>query len=317
VKRRTVLTGLVLLPAVAACGRAPDPVAPRPSPTPTLGTRKPPQEGITRADMAGREVTIPADPTRFVALSPSAVHFLLALGIEPVGRPSDVTLPEVASVPEVGSTLSPNFPAIDALDPDVVIADAAFHGARRRDFDQFPHAVYVIHANSYDTVIATFTALGQVTGRPDSAAAAVTAVEERLAAITARIAGAPAPSVLIVTGAGRDLYAGSDATYLGSLMAKLNATNVLATAPEGAPIPGFGLIELGQAATLGPDVVLVITSGEGGLAETIRTSPFWASSKAVRAGRVHELDNALFLRSPGPSITTALDQLAALLYPGR
>ena len=311
-----LVVALMVVVTAAACGNAPDPVGPRPSPTATLEARGTPANGVSVTDMAAREITVPARPVRFVALSHSAVEFLLALGLEPVGRPADVTLPEVASVPAVGSTLSPDFPAIAALDPDIVIADAAFHRARYRDFDQFPHPVFVIDVKSYEGVLDTLRALGEVTGREAEAARQVDQVEEAVAAAKDR-ASTTAPSVLIITGSGRDLYAGTAETYLGSLVELLGARNVLAEAPDGAPIPGFGLVELAEAAALNPDVVLVITTGSGGLADAIRTSPAWAATPAVRDGRVHELDTALFLRAPGPRVDEAVETLASILFGAR
>lgn len=307
---------IVAVLATAACGSADDPVGPRPTATATLEARATPSNGTSITDMAGREVTVSARPERFVALSHSAVDFLLALGLEPAGRPSDVTSPEVASVPPVGSTLNPDFPAIDALNPDVVIADAAFHRARYRDFDQFPHPVFVIDVKDYDGILATLQALGKLVGREDEAAAEVDRIEERVAALKEQNSGSP-PSVLVMTGSGRDLYGATADTYPGSLVDLLGAHNVLADAPDGAPLAGFGVIELGEAAALNPDVVLVIASGSGGLADGIRNSPLWAETSAVRAGRVHELDTVLFLRAPGPRVVDALEAVAPLLYPAR
>lgn len=299
-----------------ACGAEPPKVDPRPAPTPTL-ERASIAAGRQVTDMAGRSVAIPEVVQHVVALSPSAADFLAALGMEPVGRPSDATGAALANVPAIGSTLSPDFKAIAGLNPDLVIADAAYHGARLRDFGQFPYPVYIIKAGDYDGVLATLTALGQVTGRTSEAASARAAIEERVAALLARVAGAPPPSVLIVTGSGREVYAGSEATYAGGLVKKLGATNVMAEVPQGAPLAGFGLVELGQVAARNPGVVLAIPSGAGGLAAQIRSSPAWATATAVVSGRVFELDAGLYLRRPGPLVADALEELARLLYPGR
>jgi iron complex transport system substrate-binding protein len=266
-------------------------------------------------DMAGRHVDLPEHVERVVALSPSAIEFALALGVTVVGRPADATGAPGAST--IGPTISPDFNAIAALHPDLVVADAAYHASRLKDFDRFPYPVFVLRAASYDDVLATVTDLGEATGRADRAVEVTSAITARVASVLERVRGALAPSVLILTGAGRDVYAGSDATYLGSLVAKLGGRNVLGAAPEGAPIAGFGLVEINQIAVKNPDVVLVIPSGPGGLAAAVRASPAWANSSAVKAGRVFELDTATFLRSPGPGVADALDQLARLLYPDR
>lgn len=309
---------LVVLAAVllAGCGKAQPEVGPRPTATPTL--ERPTVAGERNLlDMTGRPVSLPLRVERVVVLSPSAADFVVALGVQPVGRPGDSSNSALAAVPTIGATISPDFNAIAALDPDLVVADATYHGARTRDFERFPFPVYVIRVSSYDDVLAAFRSLGEALGRDREAAAAAAEVEQRTAAVVDRIAGAGPPSVLLITGSGREVYAGSNSTYAGSLLAKLNAVNVAGSVPAGAPIAGFGLIELSQAALLNPQVVLAISSGEGGLAGQVRASPAWAGTEAVSNGRVHELDASLFLRSPGPRAMEAIEELGRLLYPAR
>ena len=121
--------------------------------------------------------------------------------------------------------------------------------------------------------------------------------------------------MLIVTGAGRDVYGGSDTSYTGALVKLLGATNVLGPIPAGAPIAGFGTVDLGQLATRNPDVVLAIPAGNGTLAADIRSSPAWMGTNAVKNGRVYELDPGTYLRNPGPSVAGAVEHLYELLYP--
>ena len=313
--RLAILT-FALAVMLASCGKEPPKVDPRPTPTPTLeGAGATPER--TMLDMTGRTVAVPARVERVVALSPSAVDFVLALGLSLVGRPSDATNPGAAGAAAIGSTISPDFKAIAALSPDLVVADAAFHGARQRDFDQFPYPVFVLKVATYADVLAALAALGEVTGHKDQAALASAGIEQRVSAALARVAGATPPTVLVLTGSGRDIYAGSDATYVGGLLKQLGAVNVMGAAPQGAPIAGFGLVELAQAVATNPDVVLAISSGGGGLANQLRTTPAWANSAAVTGNRVFELDPGRFLRSPGPQVADAIEELARLLYPGR
>jgi iron complex transport system substrate-binding protein len=310
-KLAVLAAGAVLL--AAACGEGRAPAEARPTPTPTLervttaGTR-------TTSDMLGRRVEVPARVERVVALSPSAVEFATALGVDVVGRPSDGA---PAAAGAIGLSISPDFNAVAALRPDLVLADASLHGARIKDFDQFPYPVFVLRAGSFDEVIAALSAVGEALGRPEKAAEAVAAIRARVDAVLDRVRGAPVPTVLILTGTGRDVYAASDATYAGSLVTKLGGRNVLGAVPSGGPIAGYGLVEVSQVAARNPQVVLVIPAGSGGLAAEIRGSPAWAGSAAVRAGRVVELDTGLYLRSPGPRAAEAIEQLAGMLYPER
>lgn len=312
--KRLVLAGVALATVVlAACGSEPKAPGPRPTPTPTVAAPTL-QTGRTVKDMIGRDVAVPEEVRRVVALSPSGVDFALSLGLELVGRPSDApNAPQ--QVPEVGSSLMPDFGAVAERSPDLVLGDAALHGARLRDFEQFPYPVFVLKASSYQDILQALTALGQVTGRDAEAQDRVAEIEERLNAARARAEGQPAPTVLVLTGSGREVYAGSDSAYVGDLVRLLGGTNPLGSAPQGAPIAGFALVEPGQLPPLDPDVVLVITSGQGDLAETVRTSSEWYGTRVVENGRVYELDTLRYLRAPGPSVADAIEELAEMLYP--
>lgn len=308
----TVL-GAVLL---VACGEAADPVPARPTPTPTIAA-KVTAGPRTVTDMTGRPVRLTEEVRTVAAMSPAAAEFAAELGLEIVGRTTDTAASVAPAAKPAGSSLTPDFTVIAALEPDLVIADAAFHSGRTRDFEKFPYPVFMIRAASYDEVLATLEALGGAAGREAEAERARGAIVERVeaAVLKARAQAGDRPRVLVVSGGGRDVFGGGTATYIGSLLDELGAVNVLGSAPEGGPIPGFGVIEIVQAASTNPDVVLVLPSGQGGLVEQIRADPAWAATPAVRDGRVHELDVTLYLRTPGPRVAEALEGLDELLWP--
>src|SRR4051812_19025496 len=64
---------------------------------------------LTKDDL-GRSVTPPAKATRVVAMSPSIVELMYAVGAVPVGRPSSADYPpEAKSVPGFGTSYQPNY----------------------------------------------------------------------------------------------------------------------------------------------------------------------------------------------------------------
>ena len=156
------LAGICVL--FASCGGERQATAPRPTPKPiidakvTLGTR-----AVT--DMTGRELHVPEFVNRVVAITPSAADFALALGLELVGRTSDSAGTAVASTTTVGSSLSPDFNAIAALKPDLVIGDTAYDGARLRDFERFAYPVFLLRVSSYEDAPLALGALGDATAR--------------------------------------------------------------------------------------------------------------------------------------------------------
>lgn len=303
--------------AAAACGSERQQAPPRPTPTPTLAGSGPAGDRVV-TDMAGRAVRLPARVERVVVTAPAAADYARALGLEVIGQPSDI--PPAAGAQPVGSTLNPDFPAIAALGPDLVIGDAAVQGARIADFDRFTLPVYLVKAADYLSILDAIERLGGAVGREEEAAALRADVEARVvaAALAARERrGAAGPRVLVLTGAGRDTFAAGPATYVGNLLSILGAENALPNPPEGGPLPGFGVIDAGQAALLRPDVVLILPAGDGSLESRIRSDPAWAAAPAVRSGRVYVLDRMLFLRAPGPRIAEAIETLLELLYPAR
>jgi len=300
--------------ALAACGKAKDPVPARPTPTPTLERSSPADtvaSGRTVTDMTGRTVALPGAVSRVIAISPTAVDLASALGLEIIGKASDAQGPEAA--PNVGSSLAPDFAAMAKLQPDIVIADAAYQGSFTRDFERFPYPVFVVKVDSYDSALGAIEALGQAAGRTEQAKQATDAIRTRVEAAKGKLAGRH-PSVLIVTGQGREVYGASEATYAGDLAKLLGAVNVLGPAADGAPLPGFATVDINQLATRNPDYVLVIARTQGpSLAADIRASAAWANRSVIPANRVIELDARLFLRAPGPSVAEAVEKLAAIL----
>ena len=314
-KRLLPALAAALLLAGAACGSERQQAPPRPTPTPTLAGSAPAGDRVV-TDMAGRAVRLPARVERVVVTAPAAADYARALGLEVIGQPSDI--PPAPGAQPVGSTLNPDFPAIAALAPDLVIGDAAVQGARIADFDRFTVPVYLVKAADYLSILDAIERLGAAVGREEEAAALRADVEARVvaAALAARERrGAAGPRVLVLTGAGRDTFAAGPATYVGNLLSILGAENALANPPEGGPLPGFGVIDVGQAALLAPDIVLVLPAADGGLDTRIRSDPAWATTPAVRDGRVYVLDRMLFLRAPGPRIAEAIETLLVLLYP--
>ncbi len=315
---RRAFGSLLLLAAVvlAACGTAEPPVPPRPTLTPTIAPTAPPAP-LTRTvtDMVGREVRLPERVERAVALSPSAYDFLVALGLTPVAATSDA--PPDGGDSAIGRSIRPDFAAVAELQPDIVVADAAVHGGVQRQLDDFPYPVFFLSVDSYEDVLRALELLGDATGRAEAAAGVRERIETAVQAVRERVAGAPAPRVLILTGVERDLYAATEDTYVGDLVRLLGGENVMAGAPPGSVLPGYVVTAPDDATLRDPDVVLVIPAGEGTLAEEVRTAPEWAGVQAASEGRIFELDVRLFVRAPGPTVDEAVRTLARLLYPDR
>ena len=121
-------------------------------------------------DRIGRTVVLPAHgPQRVVAMNPSIVEFMVFLGVaDRLVGVSEFTddIPQVAHLPRVGGPFTPNFEAIVALEPDLVILD---RGHNPRDLAQFLDrqriAYFVLRSERLDDIRINLALMGRLFDR--------------------------------------------------------------------------------------------------------------------------------------------------------
>jgi iron complex transport system substrate-binding protein len=271
-------------------------------------------------DDLGRSVTVPKNPQRVVALSPTAVELMYAVGATPVGRPSSANYPEAAkSVPDFGSSYQPSFEEIVAMKPDLIIADAIIHQGMINDLATLNVPIWAVKVDSFQTVVSGLQKVGALTGHQDQGNAEAKKLTDKMAAVKAKLP-AQKPSVLIVVAAGPGQFiASKDTSYLGSLVTELGATNVVKTDPDNFRFPGFADYSVEKIIAADPDIVIGISvGGPPGTPKTtdlLAQTPGWSSLKAVKNGNVKEVDPVIYLESAGPRVSQILDELPRILYP--
>jgi len=312
VKPAVRLLAALLLPLlIAACGGGGGEKAP-PTPTPI---------DLTRDDL-GRSVAPPASPQRVVALSPTVVELMYAVGATPVGRPSSANYPEAAkSVQAFGESRSPSFEAIAAMKPDLVIADALLHQTIADNLSkQLNVPVFAVRVASFNDVTRGLRTVGALTGKKEAGETQAKALETKLADIKAKLP-ANGPTVLVLVAAGQNQFiAGRGNTYLGDILSLLGARNLVTSEPENFNYPGFTDYSLERIVEKNPDVIIAASiGGPPGTPKTsdiLKSVPAFASLSAVKNGHVYEVDAFVYIQSAGPRVSQILDELPKLLYPG-
>jgi ABC-type Fe3+-hydroxamate transport system substrate-binding protein len=314
---------------VAACGGDDDSgggtKASNTSPTAAVSSPSPTAAAAAVVDLSkddlGRKVDLPANPQRIIALSPSIVELMFAVGATPVGRPSSADYPpEATDVASFGQSRSPNFEELAAMEPDLIIADATLHASIVDDLSsQLDVPVFAIRVASFDDVTGGLRKVGALTGNAEAAETAAVALEEQLAAIQAKLP-AKGPTVLVLVAAGQNQFIASRGnTYLGDILTKLGAENLVKDEPENFGYPGFSDYSLERIIERDPDVI--ITASIGGPPGTPKTSdilegvPALGTLKAVQENRVYEVDPFVYIQSAGPRVSLILEELPKLLYP--
>ncbi|HEX6589252.1 MAG TPA: cobalamin-binding protein [Longimicrobiales bacterium] len=261
-------------------------------------------------DDAGRTIALDAPATRVVSLVPSVTDVVLALGLADrlIARTDFDVDPRIAALPSVGPGLTPNLEWLAAEAPDLVIAWRDVEGRALVDqLGRLGIPVYSSRLEDVETALATITRIGALLGAEGRADTVRVALEARLDSLRSRSAGLTRPRVLYVVG-GDPPYAPGPGTFVHELIEIAGGTNLLADLP-----PGWHSVGPEEVVRRDPDViVLPVHSGEAGAAARLSRRPGWRDLRAVRAGRVYEVDGEVFGR-PGPRLAEAAQALASLL----
>jgi len=272
----------------------------------------------TVKDLLDRDVDITVMPERIVALSPSALEYLYALGGVAVGRPSSARHPESAmAVEAVGTSYAPNFESVLGLNPDLIIADSVIH-AQPRFLEQFkglPAPVFLAGAASYGDVLKALEHLGLVLDRSDEAEDEIARIETAME--TAKSVLTPGASAIVVI-ADRDntLYAAKNTSFAGDVMDELGVVNPASDLPDAGPFPGFSTASIETLLRWNPDFIFTITPAPEPaprLSTLLPSIPPMRGLSAVQSGSILELPLELALQAPGPRVDELLKLISESL----
>lgn len=143
---------------------------------------------VAVTDANGEKVELSKNPEKIVVFDYGVADILKNLGVDIVGLPKSRTLPEVLSVyaddkyANVGDLKEPDFEAIEALNPDLIII-----GGRQADqidsFKEIAPTVYlaVDGENYMDSFSAVVTDLGNLFDKQEEAKSALIKIETKVA----------------------------------------------------------------------------------------------------------------------------------------
>ncbi len=310
------IAGLVALAMVAlACGSGGGNASSQPSPTAAAAARP----DLSKDDL-GRSVTVPAAPKRVVAMSPSVVELMFAVGATPAGRPTSADFPEAAkSVPSFGLAYPPiNYEEIVAMKPDLIIADAIIDEGVINELARIG-PVFAVRVSSFDEVTRGLRVVGALTGNASAGEREAANLQSKLAQIKAKLP-AKGPTVLVLVSAGPGQFiAEKDSSYLADLIKKLGGTNLVTSEPDNFRFPGFTDYSRERIVEKNPDVIITVSlGGPPGTPKTsdvLKADSALATLTAVKSGRVYEVDAFIYVQSAGPRVGIILDELPRILYP--
>lgn len=266
-------------------------------------------EPLSVRDDLGRTLRFDAPPQRIVSLSPGVTEILFMLGLDEaiVGVSDFCNYPAAAlSKPKVGG-VNPNIEAISALRPDLVVSTGGVgmrDTARRMDHLGIPFLG--VEADSVEAVLTRITMLGEITGRRETASAAVDGLRRRLTAVAARRSSSRPVRVLYLIDENPYLTIGPK-SFLYDVLIKAGGRPF-----ETGPTESYPRVGLEPILRFDPEVIFFTGESEHVPEERIAAWRRWDRITAVKTGRLYAVSRDLVNR-PGPRIIDAIEFFASKL----
>ena len=240
-------------------------------------------------------VTLTAQPTRIISMSPTATDMLFAIGagaqVIEVDKNSDYFgTPAPAQAPPADiDAFKPSAETIAAKNPDlVVISDD--QNKIVEQLTQLKIPVYRAPAAvTLDDTYAQETDLGKLTGHVDAAA---TVVANEKKAITDALAGLPARGKPLTYFYELDptLYSVTSKTFIGSIFAMAHMTNVADPSDADGKAGGYPQLSAETVLKADPDLIFLADAECcQQTAATVAARPGWSTLSAVK--NHHVIDN--------------------------
>jgi ABC-type Fe3+-hydroxamate transport system substrate-binding protein len=179
-------------------------------------------------DMMGRAVFIPKDPQRIISLVPSLSELLYSLGLDNrvVGITKFCVHPHVweESKAKVGGTKKVNIKAIQALNPDLIIANKEENSAQDIEVLSSLYPVWVSDINSFDEALHAIEWLGEITQSEKRASYLNFAIHKAWSNIALHEIPSRTCAYLIWND---PLMAVGRGCFINSILEKLNLSNII------------------------------------------------------------------------------------------
>lgn len=259
------------------------------------------------------------DAQRIISMAPSVTETLFALGLGDrvigVSRFCNYP-PEAAQKPRIGGLFDPNFEAIVALRPDLLVL---LEGSQqnRPAFDKLGLPTLTVCHQNIDGILASITTIGQACGVPQKAEALAADLEARIRRVQAKVAGRPQPRVMFAvertlgTGKVQDVYVAGADGHLDRIIALAGGQNAYQGTVRFPVVSSEGILKMN------PEVIVDMVPRllPGADPQTIAAD--WqqlAQVDAVKHGRVFVLDDD-YVSVPGPRFILFVEKLARLIHP--
>lgn len=297
---------------LAACGGSSSTgAAPSAGTTPSAATSSAPAAFPVTVTGQNGDVTLDAQPSKIVSLSPSATEVLFAIGAgaQVAAVDDQSTFPAEAPRTKL-SGFQPNAEAVAGYAPDLVVVSNDANGLVAALTKLDVPTLVLPAAATLDEAYAQWQTLGTATGHADDADKLVTTTKDTVAAAVASVPPA-AKGQKVYHELDNTFYSATSSTFIGSVYGLFGLTNIADGAKDASG--GYPQLSAEYVVTQAPDlIVLADTKCCQQDAAALAKRPGFATVPAVKNGHVLEADDDVVSRW-GPRIGDFAKAVAAEL----
>ena len=264
-------------------------------------------------DLLGRQMLVPEQPRRVVALAPSITEIIYALQMDKhlIGATRYSDFPAAAkSLPKVGSYIQLDVERIVALKPDLCVGIRDGNPlAAVEQLQGLDIPVFAVNPRDLESVMQSILAIADLLGATHKARAIIddmTARIQKVKACTAKTTRIP--RVFFQIGVSPIVSVGSH-TFIDELITLAGGVNVAAGSN---PYPRFSRE---QVIALAPDVIVISSMDRETVFEQLKKEwQQWPAIPAVANKAIFIVPSNIFDR-PTPRLVDGLELLAQYIHP--
>lgn len=256
---------------------------------------------------------------RIIATSIATAEVCDKLNLDLVGVPhSDISAnpTRYRDLPEVGLAMTPDLEIIKSLDPDIVLSPVSLISDLLPKYEKQNIPYGFLNLTTLQGMFATIEDMGTYFDREDEAAALVKDYQRHLQELEKNRPEMP-PKVLILMGLPGSYVVATPHSYVGDLVQLAGGDNVYADQQD-----SFVNINVEDMLQKDPDIILRAAHAlpddvKDMFQEEFQKNDTWKHFRAVKEGRVYDLDYDKFGMSAKFNYPEALKDLEAIYHEDR
>lgn len=217
-------------------------------------------------------------------------------------------------LPTIGNAMEPDMEIVKSLNPTDVLSVSTLEYDLQDKFKQLNIPVNFLNFQSVDAMLSEIQKLGERYKREAQAEELVKELQKNIEAVQNVAGNKEGPRVLILLGIPGSYLVATENSYAGDLVKRAGGINVM----EGQDAE-YLASNTEYLHNSNPDIILRLSHGMPDevvkmFDEEFKTNDIWKHFKAVKNGKVYDIEEELFGTTASLQVPQALGQLMEIFY---